>query len=516
MAVNVLRSGWVAGGDVGVHRAPARGTALAALLVFILAGGTSAIFLTTDGNLIAAAAFIASLMILVASCYRLDWGLYLLVGMVLLFDQYYIPGFTPVTFTVSYFLNLKEIPYLPSVDAAYVNPLELQMFLLVVLWILTACVKKERIVRPVANWPAALLFFFALLVAFANGLRRGGEFLPALWEVRAFFYLGFLYLFVPQIIQTKKQIRTMMWVCIAAISFKALQGDGRFFSLGCTFAGYPTLTNHEDPVFFLDLIVFTFALVLFNAKNAQRTALCWLFPILVLGFFVGERRAAYAAIGPVVLAFVAVLPRREERLFLKVLLPAAFLAVIYCAAFWNSESKIASPVRLVKTGLTVDPEESGGRYYSNLYREIEKYDLASTVREVPLTGLGFGMKYEMPLPLVKIDFPLRDYIPHDEILWLIVKLGALGFVFFWFFIDSFAFRTASTLAHADDPYLRAFCVMAVAAVVNQIVVSSYDLQLTYYRNMVFLGTLMGLQSSIELLGRQASGRTSPAGEALFA
>jgi hypothetical protein len=34
--------------------------------------------------------------------------------------------------------------------------------------------------------------------------------------------------------------------------------------------------------------------------------------------------------------------------------------------------------------------------------------------------------------------------------------------------------------------------MIVIAIVNQIVVSYFDLQLTYYRNMIVLGTLCGL------------------------
>ena len=41
--------------------------------------------------------------------------------------------------------------------------------------------------------------------------------------------------------------------------------------------------------------------------------------------------------------------------------------------------------------------------------------------------------------------------------------------------------------------------MISLAVINQMVVSFFDLQLTYYRNMLYLGCLMALVPSIEYI-----------------
>lgn len=46
--------------------------------------------------------------------------------------------------------------------------------------------------------------------------------------------------------------------------------------------------------------------------------------------------------------------------------------------------------------------------------------------------------------------------------------------------------------------------MVVVAVINQMVVSYFDLQLTYYRNMIYLGTLMGLMPTLERIGQKNS------------
>ncbi|MGH2567098.1 MAG: hypothetical protein ACRDGA_02080, partial [Bacteroidota bacterium] len=146
--------------------------------------------------------------------------------------------------------------------------------------------------------------------------------------------------------------------------------------------------------------------------------------------------------------------------------------------------------------LSTDRETSGDRYYSNLYRDIEKYDLGRTIQREPIFGVGFGNTYDQPIPLVTIAFPLRDFIPHNQVLWILVKTGAVGFFLFWFFFNGFAFCGTQTFLRTSDPYLKAVCIVALTAVVNQIVVSYFDLQLTYYRNMIYLGTLMGLVSAI--------------------
>ena len=61
------------------------------------------------------------------------------------------------------------------------------------------------------------------------------------------------------------------------------------------------------------------------------------------------------------------------------------------------------------------------------------------------------------------------------------------------------------VSRLQDPYLKAVCVMAVAAVVNQMVTSYYDLQLTYYRNMIYLAALLGLLPAIRNLDPGLSG-----------
>jgi hypothetical protein len=465
----------------------------------------SIILVATNGSVALGAAVLAVATVILLTVYRLDWGLFLCIGMALFFDQLDTP--TPfsgqITYKVGFFTNLKEISYLPWVNAGVMNPFELLTLLLLSVWLLWVAVKKNMKVNRPSVCFAAIAFFSWLVVSFVYGQRHGGLFLPALWEIRALFYLGLMYIFVPQIVQTKAQLQTLIWVCIIAISCKAFQGILRFIRLGFSFQGVPALTNHEDPLFFGTLFILFLGLVLFGGHAGQRRALSWLMFPLVVGFITAQRRAAYGAMVVSVLTFVVLLPKKERWVLMKIALPMVLVVGVYVALSWDSDGKFASPVRLVKSGFSTEEEVAGDRYYSNLYRELEKYDLAVTVREAPWMGIGFGNRYSTPLPLVAIPFPLRDFIAHNAILWLLVKMGGIGFFLFCLFFDSFVFRGASLFARLRDPYLKAVCAVVLATIVGQIVVSYYDLQLNYYRNMIYLGALMGLLPTLEMVDKQS-------------
>lgn len=465
------------------------------------------ICIATDGSGLAGIGFLSLLLILTITLYRLDWGFFTFLGIVLICDQFPPPELESYfTHKIGYFSNLKTLSYIPGVkdfDAGVVNLLELHLLFLLFIWLLILVVKKQFKGNRAPVWGAALLFFSALLWSFAYGLARGGVFLPALWEVRAMIYLGVLYFFVPQVIHSKEQVETLVWVCIAAIAFKAFQGIAHYASLGFSFQGISTLTNHEDPVFMLTLLVLLIGLLQYKGHLQQKRALLWLLVPLLLGFYVAQRRAAYAAIAPSLAVFVILLPKKDQWRFFKVAAPILVIIMMYMIVFWNSHNSLAGPAQMIKSGLTTDKSQlSTEDYYSNLYRDVEKFNLAMTIRKSPILGIGFGNKYEKAVTLLDLGVSLLDYIPHNAVMWLMAKMGMLGFFLFWFFLNAFVFRGASVFSRLKDPYLKAVCIVIIVAVVNQVVVSYFDLQLTYYRNMVYLGALMGLLSPIEKIDGQ--------------
>lgn len=451
------------------------------------------VIISTKGDVIAVFAPLAILALVILTFYRVDYSFFALVAFVLLFDQFYIPGFKPLTFQIDYFRNLKEISYLPSFDAGVMNPIEIHLLLILFVWFAILSIQKRIRLNGITVWGAFVLFTGWLIFSFAYGLKNNGNFLTGLWEVRAFVYFALFYMVIPQIIQTSRQLKILVWIFIIVISIKAFQGIVRFALMGFSFRGLPALTNHEDPVFISTLLILLLGFWFFRVKGAQKIALSLLFLPLAVGFFTGQRRAAIAALVVSLATFFILLPVQKQWRFIKMAIPVLVALVVYGAVFWNSDSKIARPVQLVKSGLSTSQEQlSKDDYYSNIYRVYENYNLAYTTQKHPVIGTGFGKKYEQPFDLANINFTLRDYIPHNQILWVIVKTGIIGFFCFWLFFYSFAFQGAFVLSNLDSPYLKAVCMMIVVAIINQMVVSYFDLQLTYYRNMIYLGCLMGL------------------------
>lgn len=468
------------------------------LLLFasIMSGG----LYISGGNVPLVVGIIYFTFVLFLSMLRIDYSLYLFMFTVFIFDQFPVPGFPSFTHEVRFFNNLKEITYVPFFEAGVISPFEIHILFITVALLLHVAIQRNFEYKPIAVWGAFLIFFSSLLFSFLNGLRGGGDFLVALWEVRALFYLCLMYIIVPQIIDTKEQITILFWIFIVGVIFKAFQGIERFVSLGFTTGGYDVLTNHEDPLFMVTIFIFLLGLMVYNTGEKQKK---WLFTFLLplaLGFYVAQRRATYASFIVAVTAFIILLPTIKQMKFLKYFIPALFVLSLYGAAFWNDYGTLGRPVQMIKSGLVEPDKETNFRdYSSNLYRDFENYNLAQTVVNNPIFGTGFGKKYDQPLPLIEIRFSLRDYIPHNQIYWVLVKMGAVGFFAFWLFFNCFAAKGTQVFMRLKDPFLKAVTLVIIIATINQMVVSFYDLQLTYYRNMIYLGCLMGLLPVISKL-----------------
>lgn len=465
----------------------------------IITGG----LLHFEGNVPVVLCLVYVVSIAVVSFFRLDYSIYTLIFLVLAFDQFGIPGFEPATFKIDFFRNLKEISYIPSFEAGVVNPVEIHLLFIIISLFVIMTADRSQTWRPIPVFWPFLIFLSCFLFSTAYGMIGGGDFLVALWEIRAFFYFFVLYLIIPQIIRSREQLQIFIWIFIIAISIKAFQGIGRFISVGFTTGGHATLTNHEDPVFMVTLFILLFGFLVFKVKNKQRFWLLVLLLPLMLGFYFALRRAAYASFMVAFVTFIVFLPAAVRWKFIKIMLPCIILAGIYTVALWDSNARFTRPIQMIRSGIERPVyEENSEDYYSNLYREIENYNLAQTVVNNPVKGVGFGKKYDQPVPLVDIRFPLKDYIPHNEIFWVLVKMGSIGFISFWFFFNSYVSRGVKVFNRIEDPYLKAVNIFIVVAVINQMVVSYFDLQLTYYRNMIYLGCLMGLLPTVEFLGKQ--------------
>jgi hypothetical protein len=178
------------------------------------------------------------------------------------------------------------------------------------------------------------------------------------------------------------------------------------------------------------MIVLLAASWLFRNTSGARKALLpvALVPVLYM-YVLSERRAAFIALLGAFILLGAFLFWTRPRTFLKVAPVVVIVLSVYTAAFWNNESSsLGFPAQAIKS--VVSPGAVSDRNQdSDLYRIMEKADIVATIHASPILGIGFGHPFLRPVPLPAINlFLLSPYMPHNAILWVWMKTGALGFL----------------------------------------------------------------------------------------
>jgi O-antigen ligase len=469
---------------------PPRGVLIGLILLGALAG--LAVVLT-GGDLVLFGV-LALIPIFGMIWYRPVFGVYLVLAGGLLLEQYGIDGLAdPVTGRIPLFSNIggtegwnawthENLPWLTA------NLLELLLA-----WTALALIVRERKahrLRLGRLGAPLLLFLAAVSFSWAFGLLQGGDFKVSLWEIRALFYMGFCYLLTVNLVRTAGQVRIVGWIVVVMIGIKALQGVYRYFvPFHSDLTGIYAITGHEDALFFDTLLLLAAGLAIYGGPIRLRLLTWAVVPFTLFTLLATRRRAALFALFVGAAAYLLTLPPAKRVLLPRILVPLFLLGLVYVGAFYNSDAAIAQPIQMIKSLYQPnDPRDAS----SNLYRDYEQYNVMSTIRHNAVLGTGFGRPYEMLVPLAPIPFPLRDYIPHNEILWIWLKMGTVGFIIFWLLIASCVIQGSLVMRRLKDPFFQALAGMIIALVVMQVVIAYADLQLTFYRNMIYLGVMLGI------------------------
>jgi hypothetical protein len=429
----------------------------------------------------------------IVTWYRPVAGIAVILGITLLTEQVNFADFVPFTRELQLYDNLSNITPFSGVLA---NSLELMLVAVLVTVLVRVVVKRERgwkhnpLVGPV------LAFACALVVWLVLGMMRGGETNIALWELRALTYYCLLALLVPQLIENRSDVELLMWTAIAFITFKAFQGLYNYaVVLKGDLSGVQAITGHEDALFFAFVLILLAGLAAYQASKGKLALLLLAAPVIGFTFVATDRRVAYVALALGLMIFAAMLlsDKSKRKLVAVVGIPILIAMVLVLAAGWNSAGAIGRPARAIKS---ITSPSSTEDIQSNQYRKVEEFNLIVTIKQSPFIGIGFGRPYQMAGKLDKITFTLASFIPHNEIFWLWAKMGTIGFAVFWSMVAFIVAYSVAAFRTLKDPYYRAIVAAVAALVAMQMIVSYADLQLTFARNMVLLGVMVGVLSRL--------------------
>jgi hypothetical protein len=327
------------------------------------------------------------------------------------------------------------------------------------------------------------------------GLAHGGDQRVALMEVRPYVYLASAFAFSAAFLTTRRLIRAVLWVIVLVTAAKGAQAIFAFIQVRSMDPRPEAVLGHEQSFLFGVYVAVVLGLWLLDERTRLRTVATWLLPVVLLGDMVNSRRVAWlilAAVVIVVSVIAAVHVPRRRGFLRKALVVAAVFNAIYLPAFWNKTGTLGQPARAVHSFVSPDQRDA----LSNLYRIQENANLVANIQASGPLGKGFGTRIDYVLPITDISDldPLIAYIPHNGVLYVVMRMGILGAILFWTFIGV-AIVAGCRLARSRDPDVALIGLVVPAACVAYALQGYNDQGFFFYRIAICLGVLLGLVES---------------------
>jgi hypothetical protein len=265
-----------------------------------------------------------------------------------------------------------------------------------------------------------------------------------------------------------------------------------FFSVRHMSPRPEAVLGHEEAVFFGVFMILTGALWLYEVDERLRRVATWLLPLVILGDLVNTRRAAWLVIGGglLVLAVIGAKALPHRRLMLaRTGAVIGIILVLYVPAFWNKSGGLAQPARAIRSMIAPSQRDA----LSDLYRVQEDANLKVNIREGGMLGRGFGVPIDYPLEITDISDidPLIAYVPHDGVLYILMRMGVLGGIAMWTMVGV-AIIGGARLGRAHDRMYAAIGATVAAAMIGYAMEGGIDQGFFFYRIAFYTGTLLGL------------------------
>jgi len=421
-------------------------------------------------------------------------GVYLIVGLSLAGDALLTPWFP-------FNKNLSSIESLLYAGRALsFSPLEITIGLTFAVWILRmAFERKWEIVLSPLLVPVASFTVFAI-VGIVYGFGRGGDRVVGLWEVRSLFYLFPLTLMVSNLIKTRGHVQILLWAIILSTAMDGIVGSAFVASvLKFQLSGVEAIGEHSMSIHFTAFFIIFVGIWMFRGSYAKRLTMSLLLPFVFFAFIANNRRASFIclAIALVIVAFA--LYRFDRKKFWLIIPVVSVIAVMYIGVFWNAGGAIGAPAKAIRSVIgQPDPRDAA----SNVYRDLENINILSTIKASPLFGVGFGQKFYIQIPMPDISFfAWWQYITHNSVLWIWMKMGLGGFVSLLMMFGMAIAQGTQTLWRMPGNELGVAALLALCYTVVHFIYAYVDMSWDG-PNMVMVGLMMGLIICLPLIANQ--------------
>lgn len=403
-----------------------------------------------------------------------------------------------------------KIPMWSGVGPGHLEGADILLLIVLVIYLIKSKAWGPRWVprTHVALAMRAVLACVALAVVI--GEAHHGSFRVALMEARPYAYLAATYYLTSVMVRDRRTIRAVLWGFVGSVAFKAVQGIYVWLGSRHMVPRPESYISHEASYFFVIFMLLVLTLWLFDQKGKLRTWATWLLPIVIFANVVNDRRAAWEMLGGGLLCLGVIvykaLPIRRYILS-KAIVGLLLVSAVYFPVMWNSTGTLGQPARAIKSQVKPDYRDDA----SDNYRVQEDANLQQNIKQNGLLGNGFGVKIDYALPITDISQldPLIAYIPHNDVLDVLMRMGFLGGVAIWFLIGA-GIISGSRLSRSRDRQAAAIGALVASSLVAYALMGGVDQGFFFYRIAFTTGVLLGLAEAARRLARTESGMASPA------
>jgi O-antigen ligase len=455
--------------------------------------GIIILFALVIGGIAAASApspFSLALLVLLLACVtaflRPTVGLYVLVFLTMVGDSVTMPWW-PFTKNMS---SRESILFVN--DNLFLNPLELVAGVTLLAWLMRRLADREwTFVRGRMFTPVAIFTFFVVF-GFVRGLGAGGDKRIAIFEGRPLFYMIIVYLLATNLLTTRRQYVRLVMVALTAVAIQSIFSLQYYRGLpGAERAALESLGEHSATIAMNALFILLITAICLKCSRWLRWTTLLLAPPVVWAYLLSQRRAAMVALFVGVFIVIVVMYQRRRRAFWFVAPTVVLIGTGLVMATWNAVGALGLPSQAVKSVLFPNDLNSSDAS-SDMYRQLENFNLYFTIRVNRAFGVGFGRQFLRPAPMPDISFfEFWQYIPHNNVLWIWVKMGFLGFASMLFMFGRAVQLGARSIAVIRSNDHVAFVLVGLTYVVMFIVFAYVDIAWDA-RCTVFLGLAMAL------------------------
>lgn len=349
----------------------------------------------------------------------------------------------------------------------------------------------------------------SVVLAVVVGHLHGGSLRESLQEARPYVYLAATYFLTSVLVRDRRAIRAVLWGFVGAVGFKALQGIYVWIDNRHLVPKPEAYISHEASYFFVTFMFLVLALWLFDQRGQLRKWATWLLPLVLWANIVNDRRAAWEMLAGGLLCFFVIVYKTmpvRRHLLAKSIVGLVLVSAVYFPVMWNSTSSLGVAARAVKSQVQPSARDAD----SDTYRVQENENLEYNIKQNGPLGSGFGSKIDYALPIADISSidPGIAYIPHDDVLDVLMRMGFLGGVAMWMLIGT-GIIAGSRLARSRDREIALIGTVVACSLVAYSLMGALDQGFFFYRIAFITGVLLGLAEAARRLARVEAGLAEP-------